>query len=575
MTTNYDDLLDSLIHELPPEEIQAAIMALPPNVAEALLQDPKFNLNHAEAYEDPRQVLQMLLEGYRDRSHIKYISDRLVQGIEDVENGINRRIAISMPPRSAKTTLASQAFPTWVLERHPDWPIALTSFDGSLTTSWSRQIRRWIEAGDVPGLEIMPDTRAVGQWETTKGGTVLARSIREPFTGRGAKVLIIDDPHKDFVDTHSEVMRDQVWNWWLTVAQLRLEPPALVVVVQTRWHEDDLIGRLLSHETEGDPEDWEVITIPAIADHNPEDGELDPLGRRPGDAVLSPLVDEDEDEARQRWMKVKRDVGTYVFEAMYQQKPSSPTGTIFDMSWWRFWTTDPDLVTYDADGKPDGRVIQVDPGEELRNGDWIDSWDMSFKGEETSDFVVGQRWVNHRDRRFLVAQQRGRWSFTETLQKMNEWRGPDATPATSPYYGLVNRTLIESAANGEAIIDTLKDSVPNLQPVKARISKEARARSASPDVEAGKVYLPHPHEAGHEWVNELLSELRQFPSARHDDQVDTLTQAIREFRSAGFGQITVPSLDRLNLQEKGVTPGRSVGKRNYSFTGRQMQRRLR
>ena len=535
-----DDLLDELLYHLPPDEVMDAVASLPPSVAQALLEDPRFAVQPQAAFRDPRHLLQTLLDGYRDRVHIQYISDRLMQAIKDVENGIPRKIALSMPPRSAKTTVVSQAFPAWVLSKHPDWPIMLTSYDGRLATSWSRQIRRWIDAGQIPGLEIMGDTRAVGEWETTKGGQILARSIRQPITGSGAKVLVIDDPHKDFIDSHSELRRDEVWNWWLTVAQLRLEPPALVVVVQTRWHEDDLIGRLLSPETEGDPDDWEIITIPSIANHDPALGQQDLLGREPGEPVLSPLVEETPEEALARWLKVKVDVGSYVFEAMYQQQPSSPTGSIFDMSWWKFWTTDPDLVSTDEDGEPDGHTILVDPAKDLATADWIDSWDMTFKGSESSDYVVGQRWASHGKRRFLIAQQRGRWSFTETLQKMNDWRGPDATPETSPYLGMVNRTLVESAANGEAIMDTLKTSVSNIKPVLARISKEARARSVSPDVERGRVYLPHPAEPGNEWVQDLMSELRQFPDAKHDDQVDALTQALREFKAVGPGQITVP-----------------------------------
>lgn len=561
----HDALLDELLHELSAEELADVVATLPPDVAATLLTDPALQRG-VQQFEDPRALLQGVMESYRDRQHIQYISQRLKQAVIDVENGQSRRIALSMPPRSAKTTTVSQAFPAWVLSRHPDWPIALTSYDGRLASDWSRQIRRWVEAGQVPGVEISRDTKAIGQWETTKGGELLARSLREPFTGKGAKVLIIDDPHKDFVSSHSEVQRDEVWNWWLTVAQLRLEPPALVVVVQTRWHEDDLIGRLLNPELEGDPNDWEIISIPAIANHDPALGEADVLGREPGQAVLSPLIDETPSSALERWQKVSRDVGSYVFESMYQQQPSSPTGSIFDMSWWKFWTTDPELVTVNEDGEPDGQTILIeDPSKHMATGDWIDSWDMTFKGSETSDFVVGQRWVKFNGRRFLMAQQRGRWSFTETLQRMHDWRGPEATEQTSPYYGLVSRSLVESAANGEAIIDTLKNSVTGLKPVQARISKEARARSVAPDVERGDVFLPHPAEPGNEWVQELLSELRQFPDAKHDDQVDALTQALREFRTVGTGGVSVA---RNTIPRRDYGAGHSVGHRQARSNGR-------
>src|SRR5699024_1225666 len=132
-----------------------------------------------------------------------------------------------------------------------------------------------------PEVAIARDAGAVGAWETTEGGRLLSLSIRESFTGRGAKVLIIDDPHKDFVDAHSATMRTNVWEWWLSVAQTRLEPPYLVIVVMTRWHEDDLVGRLLSPDYPGDPASWEVVSLPALAT-SPNDA----LGRGKDEPLL-------------------------------------------------------------------------------------------------------------------------------------------------------------------------------------------------------------------------------------------------------------------------------------------------
>lgn len=527
-----DSELLSLLNDVSEEELEKVVQDLPDGMAPVLLDLIQQNSSAEELPPTPADMAALLVDGFRERPHIDLISEKLRQAVEDVEAGKNRRIVLSMPPRTAKTTTVSQVFPAWALSRNPNWKVALTSYDGALATSWARQIRRWIDEGKLSNLQLQKDSRAAGSWETIEGGGVVSRSIRQPFTGRGANILIIDDPHKDFVDAHSVVMRNQVWNWWLSVAQLRLEPPSLVVVVQTRWHEDDLVGRLLSDETEGDPADWEVISIPALA----LGGGVDALGREAGQPVISPLIDETEEEAIERWEKTRRDVGTYVFEAMYQQEPSDPQGTIFNVSWWRFWTTDPDLVDEEND-----QTVLVD-WDDLAQGLVIDSWDMTFKGDTGNDYTVGQRWVKRGERRYLIAQQRKHASFTETVKMMKAWANTD-DERLSPLGRMVSTRLIENSANGPAIIDTLKDEISGLKPVKVRNSKEARARAVSPEVEARKVFLPHPQQPGYSWVTNLLTELREFPTGTHDDQVDAMTQALMRLRldAQGSGGISLPS----------------------------------
>ena len=309
-----------------------------------------------------------------------------------------------------------------------------------------------------------------------------------------------------------------------------------LVTHNTRWHEDDLIGRVRSPRYEGDPSEWEVISFPALA----EEGDV--LGREPGEPLISPLVEETPEEALERWGEIKRTVGSYGWASLYQQRPSPARGAIFDVGWWRYWTTDPTRVT------DDGRVVLFDPS---KSGRWLDSWDTSFKGEGSSDFVVGQRWCRQGANRFLVAQQRGRWSFTQTLERMRQWGLRDA-PLRSPYGHLVHERLIEEAANGAAIIDTLRDEIPGIRPIKATRGKEARARAITPEVESGNVYLPLPEDDGNEWVGDLLSELRAFPHGSNDDQVDALDQALAELRESGVPQITVPG-------RAGRTIDRNVG----------------
>lgn len=373
--------------------------------------------------------------------------------------------------------------------------------------------------------------------------------------------MVIDDPVKDFVDAHSEVHRERLWNWWLSVAQTRLEPPYLVLVVMTRWHEDDFIGRLLSPEHEGNPKAWEYIRLGAIA------GENDILDRPEGDPLYSPLMDETRAEALDRWADTRRSVGTYTWSALYQQTPSPARGAIFDSAWWRFWTRDPEKVT------EDGRVVYLEPSE-LTGGHWLDSWDCAFKSSpkdaNSGGWVVGQRWVRSAANRYLIAQVRGRWSFTQTIAQMQRWAVTD-NPGISPCGHLVHERHIEERANGAAIIDTLKDHLSGIKAINPTISKEARARAVTPEIESGHVYLPHPSDPGNEWVQDLLSELRNFPHDMADDQVDALTQGLNGLRNSGRGGVTVPGRNpgqRLatmgaprNIARAAMTDRRTAGRR--------------
>ncbi|QGZ16653.1 terminase [Microbacterium phage Leaf] len=495
---------------------------------------------------------------YRIRPHIAYLADKIAEAVRDVENGKSRRLIVSMPPRAGKSTLTSLYTPLWILRRHPEWKIMMASYDSALTTAWARQQRTLIEDRPDLGVALQRDGGAGGKWATLEKGGMFATGVGGAMTGRGAKVMLIDDPIADFVSAHSPRIRDNLWNWWLSVAQTRLEPPSLVIVVMTRWHEDDFVGRLLSKEYEGDPTEWEEIVLPAVADRA-----NDPLGREEGQPLYSPLPSldhETEEEARKRWDKVKVDVGTYTFSAMYQQRPAPQKGAIFDAGWWRFWTTDPNRAT------EDGRIKFLDPGG-LVGANWLDSWDTAFKASEDSSYVVAQRWAKQGPNRYLITQKRGRWSFTKTIKEMEVW-GENDNHDKSPFGRMVHKRLIEEKANGAAIIDTLREKISGMKAINPRTSKEARARAVTPEVESGHVYLPHPLDPGNEWVNDLLSELRNFPHDANDDQVDALTQALEEYRDPGIGGLTVPG-----RQPAPGIQGRTIP-RNIASAAKTMNRRI-
>lgn len=569
------DLID-LLTTADPADIPALIEGLPPIVVESLLDETGTSIQVGTIPGDFIQQARELDPMFVPRDHLTYLATRIQDALEAVERGESRYIAVSMPPRAGKTTGLAMYNPLLTLRVHPDWPVMLISHDPTLATKWGRWIRRTATKHPNLGITVAPDAGAAGEWETVQGGGVLSRSIGGSIVGRGAKLMVIDDPHKGLADAHSEVSRSRVWGWWLSDAYTRLDRGGhLVIVVATRWHEDDLIGRLTSTEYEGNPTDWEVINFPAIAE------DTDVLGRSPGEPLLSPQVpDETPGQALETWGKVREAVGSYAWSASYQGSPAPSKGAIFDADWWRYWTRDPRKVSRlhdDAchggvcDCPEDGKVVLFIP-EDHPEGKWLDSWDMAFKATDSSDYVVGQRWCRVDANRFLVAQTRARMPFTKTLTRVKVWSGEPLDEhelldqlgrITPPCNEYVHRRLVEDKANGTAIIDVLKEKIPGLIPVNPTTSKEARARAVTPECESGNVLFPLPSDPGNEWVTDLLSELRSFPVGLHDDQVDGLSQALTDLRDPGISTITVPG--------KGSTP--QIIDRRISQTALQAGRR--
>ena len=519
-----------LVDSLTVDEAMDLLENLPTHIVEALVTGVGTDEATEELFDLPVSPLAQacrIMPEFKVRPHLEYISDRIAQAVADVEAGDSRKLIVQLPPRSGKTTLVTETSVAWMLAKHPEWPAILTSYSGALATTWTRLIRNWIEAGMLgPSVAIPRDSRAAASWDTTAGGRVIARSIREGTTGEGGKCVIIDDPVKDFVDAHSKARRDEVWAWYKSVATTRLHAPSLIVVIMTRWHTDDLVGRILSTEYEGDPTEWEVISIPAIAEKD------DILGRAKGEPLLSPLVSETPEEAIERLKKVKETLGSYIWTALYQQRPQPAKGKIFNRDDWRYWTLDPGKVSRNDKGDPDGRVIYFDPARAA--GEWLDAWDLTFGGSQDSgDYVVGQRWCRVQGDRFLIAQQRGQWEFPEMLRRFKAWdaNGQDSLGSSSPYGRFVNKRVVEKAAAADPLVTSLKSQVGGIVARPARGSKVDRARAWSALAESHNVYLPLPSDAGNEWVADYVDELAGFPSGSlHDDQVDASSLAMSEFK---------------------------------------------
>lgn len=425
------------------------------------------------------------------------------------------RLIVSMPPQQGKSTRLSQVFPVWALLQDPDRPVIVASYGEQLAERNGETIRdhiRW--NADMLGIDVEHGSSAKKRWRIEgRTGGVLSAGIGSGMTGWASGLTIIDDPIKDQQEADSETYRERVWNWWLSVAQTRLAPGAPVALVLTRWHTDDLAGRLLAAP---DGHKWRVINIPAQADHDTEQGETDPLGREPGEYLQTARLIKDEHTGAERpmtypetvayWEQIKVGVGSRVWNALYQGRPTASEGGIFK----RAWLLD---TMYDQPPwveRSDGSCVTTNPGDEL-----IISADFAFKDTAASDYVAIGVWLRRGPQVFLLDQVHDRLDFIASMQALRE------LAAKWPQAVL---KLVEDKANGPAIIRTLSRTIPGIVPEEPKGGKVERANAVSPFVEAGNVWLPAPELAP--WVGGYLEEMAAFPNAKHDDQVDQTTQAI-------------------------------------------------
>lgn len=427
----------------------------------------------------------------RNPPHLELIDRALV----DVREGRTSRLMIIMPPQEGKSERTSHYGALWFLLQDPELRIAIASYEQETARRWGQVIRNDLLTYNLP-LQLREDSRAAARWnvEGHRGG-VYCVGIGGALTGRPVDLLLIDDPVKDRAQADSAQYRRAAWDWWTDVARTRLAPNAPVILIMTRWHDDDLAGRLLAGDTEGE---WRVLRIPAQADHRPELGETDPIGRAPGEMLPSARQWE-----RGRWEKVRRDVGERSWNALYQGRPAPTEGDIWLRVWWQAY--DGALWDEDDDG--------------ARWVPWADqvlaSWDMTFKDTRGTDYVVGQVWATRGSESFLLDQVRDRMNFPRTLEAVR------AQLARWPEVGAV---LIEDKANGSAVMDSLRKEVPGLVPVTPKESKEARASAVAPFLQARNVFIPSARLAP--WSVALVDEAAAFPNGTFDDMVDCASQAL-------------------------------------------------
>jgi predicted phage terminase large subunit-like protein len=385
------------------------------------------------------------------------------------------RIIVNAPPRHGKSEAISHWLPAWFLEWFPARNVILASYSDTYATRWGLAVRDEFVSQKKTCTRIRSDKSAAKDWQTASGGGMRSVGVGGSVTGIGGDLIVVDDPHKSWEEAMSPAAREKVRNWFEGTIYPRREPGASIVVIQTRWHEDDLTGHLLQNSEDR----WTRLNFPALAE------EGDSLGRAK-DAPLCPERYISEDLG-----VIRRTLGSFKFACLYQQRPAPLEGGVLNRDWFQFWRPE----SLPVDGRT---VISLDP---------------TFKATGSS-FVVAQVWRESFPNFYLLDQVRDRMSFLDCCRMVVRLRQK---------WTDANDVLVEEAANGAAILDTLRSHVPGLRPIRAETSKENRLHAVSGLVESGNVFLP-PDAS---WVDDFLGEVVTFPNSANDDQVDAMTMALR------------------------------------------------
>jgi predicted phage terminase large subunit-like protein len=402
----------------------------------------------------------------------------LLDKLEAVERGDIDRLMVLMPPGSAKSTYVSTLFPPWYLARHPDHAVVAASHTAELAERFGRRVRNIInEHSATLGLELAADIQAAGQWETTQSGEYFAVGVLGAVTGRRADIVIIDDPVKSRLEADSETVRDRVWEWWKADLQTRLKPGAKIVLVMTRWHEDDLGGRLLG-EMDAGGRKWEVLRLPMEAEAG------DQLGRAPGEPLWPEWFTDD------MRADAKRDPRTW--SALYQQRPAPDSGTYFSREWLRPANAIPRREDMRIYGASDYAVTAND-------GDW------------TVHAVIG---VDPDSRLWLLDLWRGQTASDAWVEAfcdlVRQWRPIGWAEEQGQIKAGVGPFLDRRMRERGAFVAR--------RPFPTRGDKAVRAQSIR-----GRMALDGLHYlASAPWRAEFETELMSFPAGKHDDQVDAL-----------------------------------------------------
>lgn len=416
----------------------------------------------------------------------KDICQRLEKFSQDVADKKSPRLMLFMPPRHGKSTLSSIAFPAWHLGNYPDHEVISCSYSGSLAMKFSRKVRNMLRDqsyGSVfPKCELDPDSQGAEEWLTTEGGGYVAAGVGGGITGKGAHVLVIDDPVKNREDAESPNVKESVQDWYTSTAYTRLAPGGGILLIMTRWADDDLAGWLLSDMKNGG-EEWEVVKYPAVA-------EEDELYRDKGEALHPERYD------LAALKRIERAVGPRDWPSLFQQNPVPDTGAYF--------TTN--MMHYYDPRERDDKVMK-----------FYTAWDLAIGKEDRNDYTVGITvGIDRLDNIYVVDVVRDKLDGMGIVEKILDsyqlWK-PSMVGIEKGHIEMAIGPFLQKRVRerklSEAYFHELKTG---------RRDKEARSRAIQGRMQQGKVFFPK----GASFTSSLVGELLRFPSGEHDDQVDAL-----------------------------------------------------
>jgi len=422
----------------------------------------------------------------------------MAKKFQEIAEGKTKRLIINMPPRHTKSEFASFMLPAWFLGRFPDKKIIQCSNTAELAVGFGRKVRNLVDsevyAKIFPNVALRSDSKAAGRWSTNANGEYFAIGVGGTVTGKGADLLIIDDPHSEqeaALAAGDPSVFDKVYEWYTSGPRQRLQPGGSIVVVMTRWSKRDLTGKILKAMTDRDGDEWEIIELPAIL---------------PSEKPLWP-----EFWSYEELSKLRIELPLSKWAAQYQQNPTSEEGALVKREWWQVW---------EKEIPPQCQFI-------------IQSWDTAFTKSERADYSACTTWgVFYKDENendphiILLDALKERMEFPElkarALEYYQEWQ-PDAF-------------IVEAKASGAPLIFELRRMgipVQEFTPTRGN-DKISRLNSVTDLFASGKVWAPNKR-----WAEEVIEEMAAFPNSDHDDLVDSSTQALIRFRKGGF--VNLPS----------------------------------
>ena len=439
--------------------------------------------------------------------------EKMASAFDRIADGTLKRLIINMPPRHTKSEFASYLLPAYIMGRKPQTKIIQATHTGELAVRFGRKVRNLMELDTYQQLfekvQLKADSKAAGRWDTNHGGEYFAVGVGGAMTGRGADLLIIDDPHSE-QDAQSQLALDNAWEWYTSGPRSRLQPGGAVVIVMTRWGTKDLTARLIKAQTSHNADQWEVIEFPAIFNEGHEDEH----------PLWPSFWKMDELKAVRASLSVQK------WNAMYQQRPTADEGAILKREWWRIW---------EHDYMP--RLDYI-----------IQSYDTAYSKKETADCSVITTWgvfypsEDSGPNVLLVDVRRGRWDFPELKRIAKEQYS----------YWQPDNVLIEAKATGTTLQQELRRvgiPVTMYSPGGRRAGQDkiSRANSVAPILESGMVWAPHT-----DWSEDLIEECASFPNGDNDDMVDSTTQALMRFRAGNF--ISLYSDEEDEPKSEGLVP---------------------